>query len=234
MSSTESNRLIDSLPPTYRAELLKRMERVSLYVPTSLYRPGETPKFAHFMLSGATSIVVFMENGSGVEVGFISNEGLVETLQLLGPSQAPTTGFLQVDGTALRMPFSELRKEFLKSDILRNRILEYSQVQALIANQLTGCNRLHEVEERLARWLLTVADRLGKESFILTQDFLAQMIGTQRTTVTLAAGSLQRSGLIQYRRGDIHIIDREGLQHAACECYPIVRDLVIHLYDRQP
>jgi CRP-like cAMP-binding protein len=121
------------------------------------------------------------------------------------------------------MTFRELQQEFQMSDLLGGRILDLCQTQTLVSYQLAGCNRLHEVEERLALWLLTVADRLGDLRFTLTQDFLAQMIGAQRTTVTLAAGSLQRSGLIEYRRGNIHIVDRERLESAACECYPIGR-----------
>jgi CRP-like cAMP-binding protein len=230
MLRSNTNRLIDSLPPTYRESLLARLEPVPLYVPASLYRPGETPRYAHFITAGATSIVVFMKDGRGVELGLIGNEGLVEGVHLLGSAQVPTTGFLQVEGAALRMPFGDLQKEYRHSEILRSRVLEYGQAQILIGNQLAGCNRLHEVEERLARWLLTVADRLGDTRFYLTQDFLAQMMGSQRSTVTLTAGSFQRSGLIEYRRGDIRILDREGLENVACECYPIVRDLIVNLY----
>ena len=102
--------------------------------------------------------------------------------------------------------------------------------QGLIVNQLAACNRLHEIEERLARWLLMVSDRMASDKFYLTQEFLAEMIGAQRSTVTLAAGSLQRSGLIEYRRGHIHILDRERMESVACECYPIVRDLAANLY----
>ena len=105
-------------------------------------------------------------------------------------------------------------------------ILGQVQAAGLVMMQLSACNRLHEVEERLARWLLMIQDRLGSDHFYLTQEFLAEMIGARRTTVTLAAGSLQRSGLIGYKRGNIHILDRERMEAAACECYPIVRRLL--------
>ena len=218
------------LPADYRSSLLARMEEVALPIPTNLYRAGEIPKYAHFMTSGITSIVTFMENGSGVEVGLIGSEGVVEAFHLLGSSNVPTSGMVQVEGSALRISFTDLQKEFIRFEPLRFCVLQAVQGQALIVNQLAACNRLHEVEERLARWLLMVSDRLGNSEFSLTQEFLAEMIGAGRTTVTMAAGSLQRSGLIEYSRGRIHILNRERMENAACECYPIVRDLNSNLY----
>ena len=221
---------LDMLPADYRPSLLARMKEVALPIPTNIYRRGDVPQYAHFMTSGITSIVTFMENGSGVEVGLIGSESLVEGFHLLGSANVPTTGMVQVEGAALRIPFEELQKEFNRFEPLRFRVLQAVQSQALIVNQLAACNRLHEVEERLARWLLMVSDRLGKSEFYLTQEFLAEMIGAGRTTVTMVAGSLQRSGLVVYSRGHIQILDRERLESAACECYPIVRDLISNLY----
>jgi CRP-like cAMP-binding protein len=206
------------------------MTEVDLPLTTELYNPGEVPRYGHFMTDGVASIVAFMEDGSGVEVGLIGCEGLVEALHLLGPSNIPTSGFIQVQGRALRLPYAELSKEFQKSESLRAAVLRFIQAQGLIGSQIAACNRLHEVEARLARWLLMVQDRLGRDSFYLTQEFLAEMIGARRTTVTLAAGSLQRASLIEYKRGNIRILDREGLIKTACECYPIVRDLITNLY----
>ena len=167
-----------------------------------------------------------MSDGIGAEVGVIGREGLVEAINLLGPAPAPTTAFIQSEGTALRMPFADLRQLFLSQAPLARRILECVQSQGFILSQLAACHGLHEIEERLARWLLMVRDRLESDHFELTQEFLAEMLGARRTSVTLAAGTLQRSGLIRYSRGRIQVIDRPGLESAACECYPIVRDLV--------
>jgi CRP-like cAMP-binding protein len=225
-----SNAILDALPSEYRQSLLARMEPISLPIETMLCRPGERPEYAHFMTSGIASVVTFMSNGHGAEVQLVGREGLVEGMHLLGPANAPTSAFIQVEGSALRMRFSDLQKELFPSGALLQRILESVQCQAFILSQLAACNRLHEIEERLARWLLMVQDRLESEKFYLTQEFLAQMIGARRTSVTLAAGSLQKSSLIEYRRGHIRILDGEGLQNAACECYPIVRDLVSNLY----
>jgi CRP-like cAMP-binding protein len=225
MPAELSNRILNALPAALKTTLLARMQPVDLPVGTVLYSPGQTPAFAHFMTSGIASVVTLMEDGSGVEVGLIASEGLVEAFHLLGPAAVHTTAFIQSAGTALRMSFAELQKEFHSNPTLRTLILGTAQRQALLVTQLAACNRLHEVEERLARWLLMVSDRVENDQFHLTQVFLAEMIGAQRTTVTLAAGSLQRSGLIMYRRGHIHILDREKLESAACECYPIMRDL---------
>ncbi|HEY0796333.1 MAG TPA: Crp/Fnr family transcriptional regulator [Acidisarcina sp.] len=230
MGFTLSNLLIEALPPDYRDDLLARMEPISAPVDTVLYAASERPPYVHFMTSGIASVVTFMADGSGTEVGLMGRESLVEGYHLLGPATVHTTGFVQLGGTALRIPFAELHKDFLTYEPLRNLILESVQAQGLILNQLAACNRLHEVEERLARWLLMVRDRLGTNQFYLTQEFLGEMLSARRTTVTLAAGTLQRSGLIEYRRGNIKLLDTEGLESAACECYPLVRGLAGGLY----
>jgi CRP-like cAMP-binding protein len=228
--SQVSNMLIDSLPQDLRESLLARMESISLPLGASLCEPGEYPQFAHFMTSGIASVVTFMADGNGAEVGLVGREGLVEGINLLGPAAAPTSAFIQVQGTALRMRFAELHEAVFASEPLLRRVLESVQSQNFILTQLAACNGLHEIEERLARWLLMVQDRMESDKFYLTQEFLAEMLGARRTSVTLAAGSLQRSGLIEYRRGNIHIVDRDGLQNAACECYPIVHQLASKLY----
>jgi CRP-like cAMP-binding protein len=230
MANNSSNLIIDALPAPAKASLLAHLQPVTLPIGTVLSAPGETPKYAHFMTSGIASVVTFMVNGAGAEVGLIGREGLVEAINLLGPAASPTTAFIQSAGTALRMPFAELQEQFLTPNPLRQRILECVQGHGFVLSQLAACHGLHEIEERLARWLLMVRDRLDSDRFDLTQEFLAEMLGARRTSVTLAAGTLQRSGLIEYRRGHIHIIDRDGLESAACECYPIVRNLVSRLY----
>ena len=230
MSDESTNLMLMSMPEDLRESLISRMQPVELPLGTVLYKPGETPSYAHFMTSGIASVVTFMADGRGAEVGFIGREGLVEAVNLLGPAKAPTTAFIQVEGTALRIKFAELQSELFRTAPLLKRVLESVQSQGYMLSQLAACNGLHEIEERLARWLLMVRDRVESDKFRLTQEFLAEMLGTRRTSVTLAAGSLQRSGLIKYSRGNIHIVDPEGLQEKACECYPVVRNLVDGLY----
>jgi len=128
------------------------------------------------------------------------------------------------------MPFKELQKEFQENDDLRDAVLQCVQSQGFILGQLAACNRLHEAEERLARWLLMVCDRVDSETYFLTQEFLGNMLGARRTTVTAAAGALQRKGLIKYSRGRINITDSAGLESAACECYKTVRSLYLNFY----
>ena len=158
----------------------------------------------------------------------------MECFHLLGRARIPTRCFMQIEGTALRMPFKDLQKEFHENDELREAILQSVQSQGAILGQLAACNRLHEAEERLARWFLMVRDRMEGDTFYLTQEFLAVMLGARRTTVTAAAGALQRKGLIRYGRGRIHIVDPQGLEKEACECYPTVREIYQNFYRSTP
>ena len=225
MAATNSNLLLDALPPSVRRSLLAEAEAITLPVGSPVFDPAIPPKYGHFVTSGIVSVVDYLEDGDGVEVGLIGHEGLVEALHLLGEAKSPTTGFVQVEGTALRLPFEELRRQFLACTELREVILAYVQRLGYTLTQLAACNRLHEVEPRMARWLLMVQDRVGENTFMITQEFLADMIGARRTTVTLAAHHLREAGLIHYSRGKMHILDRHGLEQVACECYRVMRDL---------
>jgi CRP-like cAMP-binding protein len=226
MPTASSNSILDRLPPTQRKALMAQMKMIPLPVGTVLTRPGELPEYAHFMISGITSVVTQMKDGGAAEVGLIGKEGMVEAMQLLGSANCPTTAFVQIAGSALQIPFGIIQKEAHTSGPLLRGILEFVQRHNFTLTQIAACNGLHEIEERLARWLLMVQDRVESPKFNLTQEFMATMLGTRRTSVTLAAGRLQQSGLIEYRRGHIRILDDERLQSAACECYPIVRDLL--------
>jgi CRP-like cAMP-binding protein len=230
MLDQSSNLLLTSLSPKYRAFLMSKMRTVPLNAREVLYEPDETPKFAHFMTSGIASIVGTMSSGAMAEVGIWGKEGLVESFHLLGSARIPTRCFIQIEATALRMPFKELQREFDESDELRECVLQSVQSQGAILAQLAACNRLHEAEERLARWFLMVRDRIENDTFYLTQEFLAVMLGSRRTTVTAAAGALQRKGLIRYSRGRIHIVDAAGLEKEACECYTTVREIYQNFY----
>jgi CRP-like cAMP-binding protein len=231
MNGQESNLLLAALPPAYRNSLLSRLKPVSLPLQTVLYELSETPKYAHFLTSGIGSIVSSMSDGTSAEVGIWGREGLVESFHLLGKAKSPARCFIQMEATALRMPYKELQKEFLESTELHDTVLQCVQTQGFILGQLVACNRLHEAEPRLARWLLMVRDRVDSDSYLLTQEFLANMLGARRTTVTAAAGSMQRRGLIKYSRGRIRIIDPKGLEATACECYKTVHSLYLNFYN---
>jgi hypothetical protein len=171
-----------------------------------------------------------MSGGDGVEVGLNGREDLPEGLFLLGPNTGQSRCFMQVAGTALRMDFARFQQEFDRNETVRCQVLRRVQYESLMTAQLAACNRLHNVEERLARWLLMVAVRIGSEEMELTQEVLGAMLGARRATVTLSAGSLQRAGLIKYHRGYIKILDREGLQDTACECFAVTQRLLANVY----
>jgi CRP-like cAMP-binding protein len=230
MSSVVSNRLLAALSPEASEAITSRCKAVSLPIRTQLYEPEQTPKHAYFLTSGFASVVAPMLDGGTAEVESIGREGVVGSFHLLGNAPVPTGCFMQLAGTGLRMELSELRELFGAVDEVRTRILELVQQQALTVSQLSGCNRLHEAEARLSRWLLMAQDRAKSDVLKLTQEFLAEMLGTQRTTVSIIAGALQRADLIRYRHGEVRIVDREGLKSAACDCYRIVHKLHSNLY----
>jgi CRP-like cAMP-binding protein len=225
-----SNVLIDALPEESRRKLVKQMTRVNLPIGTSLYEPGDPPKFAHFLTSGVASVVTTMANGTTSEVATLGREGVPQALHLLGELHVPTRCFMQIAGTGLRMEFGVLQRLFDTDEALRRVFLSYAQYQSLMLGQLAGCNRLHSASGRLARWLLMIQDRSGNTLLKLTQEFLAEMIGSQRTTVSEVAGSLQDRGLIEYARGSIRILDRAGLEYVSCECYVATRNLLAEVY----
>jgi len=202
------------------------MEEVVLPSRTILYQPQQLPKYAHFLTSGFASIVTVMEDGTRVEAGMISSEGVVEGVHLLGNASVPTIGVVLIGGTALRIDFMDLQKEFLTFGPLHTLILQSIQRQYMVLSQIAGCNRLHKVEERLARWLLMAQDRINSDGFHLSQKLLLETIGVRRASIGLAAESLQQSGLIEYNRKNIRILDRKGLEDTACECYSVLCELM--------
>ena len=228
----KDNLLLASLSSDNRESLMSRCTAVELPLKTLLYAAQEIPRYAYFMTSGLASVVVATASGQAAEVGFIGSEGIVGGMHLLGPASLPTDCMIQLEASALRIPLIELKAAFHSSDEIRERILEMAQEQALSMSQISACNRLHEAEERLARWLLMAQDRTQVDVLLFTQEFLAEMLGSQRTTVTVIAGALQRSGLIEYSRGHVRILNREELESAACDCYQVCRNLQVNLYGK--
>jgi CRP-like cAMP-binding protein len=223
MRSQDQNLFLSGLSQESEYLLASHSVEVSLPVQTVLYAANTAPRFAYFLRSGIASVVVSMANGETAEVGMIGREGIVGAIHLLGSSPVPTNCFIQLVATALRIPMPAFQATFRSSEEIRQRVLECAQQQSNSVSQVAGCNRLHEAEARLARWLLTAQDRIGSSMVNFTQEYLAEMIGAQRTTVTVIAGSLQKKGLIRYSRGHVTIIDRENLIGASCECYRITR-----------
>ena len=230
MSISAANRLLMSLTTEAREKLTARSVQVKLPVRTPLFEPEKTPDYVYFLTSGMASIVNYTVDGGSAEVGIAGFEGMVGGLQMLGPAKVHVSAGMQLDGAGLRIPYEHAKRMFLESEEIRGRMLEYHQVQAIATTQLAACNRLHDAEARLARWLLMARDCTGRDELSFTQEFLAMMLGSRRPTVTLVAGMLQRAGLIEYSRGHVTIIKGESLQDAACDCYAITRGLTKNLY----
>lgn len=232
MPTPPTNLFLDALSAESRNSLLAHCVEIDLPLKKSLYELENPPAYAYFLMSGIASVVTAMEDGSTAEVGLIGREGVVGSLHVLGPGKIATSCFIQLDATAFRIPYHHFVQAFRTNEEIRDRVLEFVQEQATSLSQLAGCNRLHENEERLARWLLMAQDRTQSDVLNFTQEFLGMMLGARRTTVTVIAGVLQRSGLIDYQRGRIRIINSENLEAAACDCYRVAKELYASLYSK--
>jgi CRP-like cAMP-binding protein len=218
-----SNEILLSLPPKESELLFPKLEFVRLQTHHVLHEPGDTLKSAWFCNSGLVSILSVFPDGKSVEVGLVGKEGFIGLPLVAGFRTAPTRAIAQIEASAFRIDSERLSGLLRECPRLERRLQQFSQEMAMQVTQIAACNRLHEVDERLARWLLMSADRVGSNQVPLTQEFLAQMLGTRRSSVSVAAGILERAGLITHRRGDVRIIDREKLEEAACECYELMR-----------
>jgi CRP-like cAMP-binding protein len=225
-----TNILVDALSDSSRRNLSPHLAQVSMPLHTPLYELNEVPRYAHFLTSGVASLVVTANDGSTTEVGTIGREGVPQAGHLMGPLPVPTRCFMQIAGTALRIELSVFQRLFEEDHDLRQIILAYLQYQAYMLGQVAGCNRLHGAEARLSRWLLMIQDRTCNSLLKLTQEFVGELIGSQRTTVSEVAGALQERGLITYSRGTIRIIDRAGLKKTSCECFHVTRRLLAGVY----
>ena len=216
-----ANRLLGLLPPKDYKRLRPHLQAIPLAYRQSLYRARKPIDFVYFIETGVGSLVNTMKNGQAAEVGTIGNEGMVGLPLLLGDDRAPTSVYVQVPGVGLRMNASIFNQELARSASMRCVMLHYAHAFFNQVAQSAACNQFHTIEQRASRWLLMTHDRMQSDEFLLTQEFLAMMLGVQRTGVTAAAGSLQRAGLIRYRRGNVTMLDRRGLERRACECYGI-------------
>jgi CRP-like cAMP-binding protein len=189
-----------------------------------LHEPGEKVEFGYFLNSGMTSLVVETTGGRSCEVGILGKEGMVSACLAVDICQAPYLAIMQIAGDGFRVSADALSNVMANCPELKKELLRYVFLQGFLVAQIAACNRLHEIHERLARWLLMCQDRVESDVLFLTHEFLAEMLGTGRPTVTLAAGALQRAGLIENVRGTIRILNRKNLEDAACECYNVIRN----------
>ena len=216
-----SNRLLAHLPQEDQERLRRFLEPVELEYKRELYDADEPIEFVHFIESGVGSLVCTMANGQAAEVGTVGNEGLVGLPVLMGDDRAPSTMYIQVPGRGLRMNARAFREQLEQSQPMRAAMLRYAHVFFNQVAQTAACAHFHSLEQRCCRWLLMTHDRMPSDTFLLTQEFLAMMLGVRRAGVSLAAGALQRAGMIRYHRGRITVLDRQGLEDCACECYAV-------------
>lgn len=228
------NRILAQLPAEEYTSIARHLTSVDLPVGKRLSEPNLTIDYIYFPNTGLISTDAITLSGEQVEVGVIGREGFSGVLALFDQPQLSHSVVMQGAGEGFRIRAGLLRTEFQKRPVLQKLVHTFLYLQTAQITQSVLCNRLHEVEARLARWLLLSADRMETESLHLTQEFLSQMLGVQRSTVTVAAGELQRAGIIGYSRGHIHILDRPGLIERACECYSIVNATYERVLRRTP
>jgi CRP-like cAMP-binding protein len=220
-----TNSLLAALPREDYQSLLGELEPVTLISGEVLYEPGERIRQVYFPNDGQVSLLIVVAGGKALEVGLVGREGIVGIPLALGAEASPVRALVQGSGSALRMKAGSFLEAFGRSVPLQRELYRYAYAKLVQARQTAACNRFHSVEARLARWLLMTRDRVRSDQFHLTHEFLADTLGIRRVGVTNAATALQRRKLISYRRGNIRILNRNGLKAASCDCYEIVRNL---------
>ena len=219
------NRLIATLPASERSSLLAECSSVSLNVGDVLADAGERIRHAYFPQVGVISLVTVLEDGSMIEAATVGDEGMFGLPLVLGVAGSPNLrAICQIKGDMLRIPAETLVRLFERLPVLHAMLLRYAQALLVQAAQSAACNRMHSVEQRAAKWLLFCHDRVQGDHFHLTQEFLSQMLGVRRASVTEVANRLRNDGLIDYHRGDTSVMDRAGLERMSCGCYTQVRD----------
>lgn len=217
--SQESNHLIELLPRKPRRSLLAVCEAVDLTIEQVLCEAGDENRYAYFPTSAFVSLISEVDDKSSLEVGLVGREGVLGVHLALGVSTAPVRALVQGSGSAWRVEVGDFRREVANHVALRRTVDRYVYVLMAQFAVAAACVRFHLINARLARWLLMTQDRAGSDSFEVTHEFLAYMLGVRRVGVTTAAGALQRRGLIAYHRGHVEVLDRAGLERAACSCY---------------
>jgi CRP-like cAMP-binding protein len=218
------NQILMRLDPEEYARLRPALQEVSLTVKEVIHEEGEPVEYVFFPESGVISLVKPLEDGTVIETGTIGNEGMVGLAAVLGMDRTSSRAFCQIPGRALRVSAAVVLAERRRGGPFAELLLRFAHATVAMLTQEVACNRVHSVEERMCRWLLVTHDRVDADTFPLTQEFLAMMLGVRRPTINLAGRSLQRAGLIRYSRGRITVVDRTGLEEASCECYAHIRD----------
>jgi CRP-like cAMP-binding protein len=224
-SPASANHVLAAMPKAAYKLMQTRLEPVDLVYGQVLYEPEERIAHVYFPVDCLVSLLTAVDEHQLLEVGMVGNEGMVGMPMVLGIGVSAVRALVQGSGGAMRMGAARFHAEFKANMALQRALFRYTHLLMAQVSQTAACNRFHLAEARLARWLLMTADRVHSDNFLLTQDFLAHMLGVRRVGVTKAASELAHKNLIRYSRGHMHILDRPGLEASACSCYRIVRDL---------
>jgi CRP-like cAMP-binding protein len=220
---TPANRILANLPPSEYQRLSEHLVPVSLKFGRVLYEPGKAIRHVYFPLTCLVSLLTAVDKRRTIEVGMVGNEGMAGMPFILGVGVSGVRAIVQGAGDALRMAAPAFRAEFDRNPALQQSLYRYTYALMAQISQTAACNRFHDTEERLARWLLMTSDRVGSAKFPVTHEFLAHMLGLRRVGITEAASALKRRKLITYTRGQLEILDMKGLKRASCSCYRIVK-----------
>ena len=218
-----TNLLLLSIPEEEYNLLRPHLGFINLPHHLSLQEPGEKIEHGYFPEEGMVSVVITTSDGRSVEVGIVGKEGFVGTTLVVGLNWSPYRAIVQIKGNGLSVRAKALEEILNSAPVLRFMLNRYAQMQGLLVAQVAACNRLHDIDQRMARWLLMSQDRVQSEWLSITHDFLATMLGTGRPSVSLAASALQQAGLIEYMRGAVRVANRKGLEQASCECYGVIQ-----------
>jgi CRP-like cAMP-binding protein len=218
------NKILLGIPDEEFAQIRDNLEYVDLPNYTVLHEPRKKLESAYFLNSGMASLVFNTNGGESVEVGVIGNEGFTPVPAAAGLYRSPHQAIMQVSGNGFRMGFDELQDVLNVAPQLQRLLNRYATVHGLQTAQTAGCNRLHDLEQRLARWLLLIQDRVGSGLLRITHEFLAMMLGTDRPSVSLAAGGLRKKRIIEYSHGSVRVLNRKKLESSACECYGLIQE----------
>jgi CRP-like cAMP-binding protein len=217
------NLILLSLPDAEYSLLRPSLERVDLPQYEILHESGEKIDFTYFLNDGMASLVALSRDGRSVEVGIVGKEGMVGMSLTVGLRRGTFRAVTQMPGSGLRIPAEVFEEVLRRAPALRSELSRFALMHGMQVAQLAACNRLHEIEQRLSRWLLMCQDRIDCQLLPLTHDFLAQMLGTGRPSVSLATGVLESAGLIENLRGTVKILNRKSLEAVACECYGVIQ-----------
>ncbi len=228
------NRILAALPASEYAMVAKGLTHVDLHLGETLHRAGDRIDQVYFPDTGFISVLTVLSDGSPLEIGLIGAEGVAGVSVILGATASYSETMCQTGGGAFRMPVATFKDAVAQAPHMRDLLLRYVHVFGAQVAQTAACNAHHELGQRLARWLLAAHDRSGRAELSLTQDLIAVMLGVRRSTVSIAASTLQKAGVIRYQHGRITIVDRVGLENAACECYEAVASEYRRLFGEHP